>query len=227
MPFRCVCDGRERKQNAYDHMVVGKIALDHVLALTRRITRRGTAWVLRPWWVVRFARFGSGSTIAFPARFFGNYSICIGREVTIWHNSRIEARRAQVGVTRILIGDRTIIHPYAHIGAVDRVSIGDDCLFASGVYITDHDHNMNDPDNVAARNGRDWVSAPVVIGDKVWIGEKACVLKGVTIGRCSIIGAGSVVTRSVPPYSIAAGVPARVIRRFDHASKKWVAADGR
>ena len=59
---------------------------------------------------------------------------------------------------------------------------------------------------------------PVVIEDDVWVGSRVIILKGVTIGRGSVIAAGSVVTRSIPPYSICAGVPARVLKpRFDEA----------
>ena len=66
---------------------------------------------------------------------------------------------------------------------------------------------------------------PVHIGDKVWVGESVCILPGVTIGECSIIGAGSVVTKSIPPYSIAVGTPAKVIKRYNFDTRSWIKVD--
>ena len=69
------------------------------------------------------------------------------------------------------------------------------------------------------------LASPVEIGANVWLGERVCVLRGVTIGEGSIVGAGSVVTKDIPPRSIAVGAPARVIRRWDEAAHRWVPVD--
>jgi acetyltransferase-like isoleucine patch superfamily enzyme len=87
----------------------------------------------------------------------------------------------------------------------EEIRIGEDVMFAEGVLIRDSDdHPVND-------NGR--VTAPIVIEDHVWVGMRAMVLKGVTIGRGSIVAAGAVVVRDVPPASLVAGVPATVRRQ--------------
>jgi acetyltransferase-like isoleucine patch superfamily enzyme len=125
------------------------------------------------------------------------------------------------GVVRISIGDLTTIQPHVHIGAVDSVRIGRGVLMAPFVYISDHDHDWSDPDDPVILNGR-VSAAPVEIGDFVWLGERVCVLKGVTVGAHSVIGAGSIVTRDVPPYTVAAGAPARAIRYYDHNQRTWV-----
>lgn len=93
------------------------------------------------------------------------------------------------------------------IGAVERVEIGAHSLVAQGSYITDSDHILDDPDSPIAGQGQR-VKGPIIIEDNVWIGANCVVTSGVRIGRGSVVGAGSVVTHDVPPFSIATGVPA-------------------
>lgn len=102
------------------------------------------------------------------------------------------------------------------IGAVitcrAAITIGENALIAEYVTIRDQDHCFG-PGRITAPS--EFTTAPVVIGKNVWIGAKATVTKGVTIGDNVVIGANSVVTRDIPPNSIAAGVPARVIRSIE------------
>jgi acetyltransferase-like isoleucine patch superfamily enzyme len=178
--------------------------------------------ILQAWrWRYSLGSFGARASIAAPARVIGGRSICVGKGVQIWGYARIEALNARPGVTRIEIGDGSVIQPFVHIGAVQRVRIGRGCLFASRVYITDHDHDFSDPSDPVVSNGR-VIAAPVEIGDHVWLGEGVIVLRGVSIGSRSIVGAGSVVTRDIPALTVAAGSPARVIRRWDLSSHAWV-----
>jgi lipopolysaccharide O-acetyltransferase len=118
------------------------------------------------------------------------------------------------------------VNDYVHIGAIERVEIGDNVLIASRVFISDHNHGQYDvPDPRCAPDvipdQRPVVSKPVRIERNVWIGEQVCILPGVTIGEGSIIGAGAVVIRDVPPNSIAVGNPAKCVRRFDPVDKAW------
>ena len=109
----------------------------------------------------------------------------------------------------IRIGQRTRING-ASIHAQGSVTIGADTLIAAFVQIADCDGHVLDPaDRIAGM--RD-AAQPVVIGDRVWIGAGATILKGVTIGDECVVGAGSVVTKDLPPRTLCAGVPARVIR---------------
>lgn len=127
---------------------------------------------------------------------------------------------------RILIGRNVQINDYVHIGSVSSVSIGNNVLIASKVFISDHNHGSysglehSSPEEPPAL--RPIVSNPVVIEDNVWIGEFVSVLPGVKIGAGSIIGANSVVTSDIPSNSIAVGVPARVIKKFDFKTSKWI-----
>jgi acetyltransferase-like isoleucine patch superfamily enzyme len=103
----------------------------------------------------------------------------------------------------IHIGNGTYLNRNTEIVAAEQVWIGRDCKIARDVIIMDSDQHP-------LPNGT-LVAAPVLIEDRVWIGARAIVLKGVTIGHDAVIGAGSVVTRSVPPQVVAAGVPARIL----------------
>ena len=123
-------------------------------------------------------------------------------------------------------GRNVQLNDYIHIAAVDSVSIGDNVLIASKVFIADHNHGSygaddehDSPEMPPAQ--RALRSAPVKIEENVWIGEFVSILPGVTIGRGSIIGTMSVVNKDIPPHCVAAGVPARVIKTFDFASGQW------
>ena len=122
-------------------------------------------------------------------------------------------------------GDNIQVNDYVHIGAVNKVSIGNNVLIASKVFISDHNHgfynglDQSSPDEVP--ENRPLQSAPVCIEDNVWLGENVAVLPGVTIGRGSIIGSNSVVSKNIPPNCIAVGIPARAIKEYNFKSKQW------
>ena len=117
----------------------------------------------------------------------------------------------------LILGNNVSMENDCHVAAAFHVEIQDDVLMASGVYVSDHSHGGTAAADLALPpNERAIVSkGPVVIEAQVWLGENVCVLPGVRIGRSSIIGANSVVTRDIPPRSVAVGAPARVIRTLD------------
>jgi acetyltransferase-like isoleucine patch superfamily enzyme len=190
--------------------------------LWKRLTKR--RYLMAHFFWPHYYRFFIGSmgkgciieradTIANPERIF------IGSGVRIGHSARIEAISTFAGVTynsKIIIGDGTVILPYVHIGAARFISIGDNVLMASRVFITDHDHSY---DNSEIHVGLQPLTvSPVTIGDFVWLGENVVVCKGVTIGRNAIVGANSVVTTNIPPFATAVGAPARSIKIREHRS---------
>lgn len=102
------------------------------------------------------------------------------------------------------------IYDYTMIDVHSKLEIGENTLIAPFCYITDYDHVTKDRDKPIKVQG--YKSAVIEIGKNVWIGAKTVILKGVTIGNNSVVGAGSVVTRDVPANSVAVGSPARVIK---------------
>ena len=126
---------------------------------------------------------------------------------------------------RLIIGDNVQMNDYVHIAVTDLVTIGDDVLIASRVFISDHNHGDYrggthcHPSTPPAL--RQLTSAPVHIGHRVWIGEQVCILPGIRIGNGAVVGASSVVTRDVPENTIVAGNPAKVIRSFNSATQQW------
>jgi len=187
-----------------------------------KISRKLIGMVAFAYYANKLKKIGRGTYIGLPCYFQGHDGIEMGRSVTIWPRNRLEARHTETQKGRILIGDMSILQPFCHIGAAMEVIIGSRVLIASNVYITDHDHAFEFGDNgTPLGHHKDIYAKKVIIEDHVWLGEKVCVLKGVTIGYASIVGAGSVVSKSIPPYSIAVGNPARVIKKYDAASKSW------
>lgn len=109
------------------------------------------------------------------------------------------------------VGPDTFINQGVRISCSRRISIGTGCLIGDDSVILDNDYH-------ALPGEEEPTSAPVTIGDHVWIATRVIVLRGVTIGDSSVIGAGSVVTKDIPPFSLAVGVPARVIRKVTEPS---------
>jgi acetyltransferase-like isoleucine patch superfamily enzyme len=175
-------------------------------------------------WNSRLGAIGDRSHIDSPAYVVGGKGIRLGSRVQVWRNARLEALPTTAGQGTITLEDDVMLQPYAHLAAVKSVQLGRGVMCGSHVYISDHDHDFANPDEPAISNNR-VIAAPVAIGDYTWLGENVVVLKGVEIGEHCVIGAGSIVTRSIPPYSVAVGAPARVVRRFDHQQKRWVKAE--
>jgi acetyltransferase-like isoleucine patch superfamily enzyme len=128
----------------------------------------------------------------------------IGRGLLLEANATISADTG-----RIRIGKDVYISRGATIGAVQLVEIGDHCLVGPGCYVTDADHRFDDPEVPIPLQGM-LSKGPTIIEDNVWLGANVVVTSGVRIGRRSVVGANSVVTRDIPPYSKVAGSPASV-----------------
>lgn len=174
-----------------------------------------------------FLVFRNARLIRFPFRVRGKKYIEIDKGFTTGFNCRLDAFDFN-NSNKILIriGKNVEINDDVHIAAVERVEIGDNVLIASKVFITDHNHGSyskerHDSPEVSPSK-RPLISFPVKIEDNVWIGEFVSVLPGVTIGRGSIIGTMSVVTKNIPPNSIAVGSPAKVIKKFDYNVNEWI-----
>lgn len=122
------------------------------------------------------------------------------------------------------IGDGVVIGDYNRFASMNSIVIEDNVLFAAYVHITDHSHEYRNPDIPVVKQGV-FTKGGVRICKGSWIGLRASILSGVTIGEHSVVAAGSVVTKDVPAFSVVAGVPAKVIKRYDFDKKEWVNAN--
>jgi acetyltransferase-like isoleucine patch superfamily enzyme len=112
---------------------------------------------------------------------------------------------------RIVIGAGTFLNLGVQVAAVGLVEIGAHCMFANGCFVTDANHRFDDPRTPVPWQGFT-SKGPTRVGDNVWCGANVVITSGVTVGERCVIGANSVVTRDLPPRSIAAGSPARVLK---------------
>lgn len=176
--------------------------------------------------------YKSARLIRLPIEVRGAALIDMGSQLTTGKNCRIEAfvneENYQSKQKTILFGTNVTLNDNVHIAGYYSVKIGNNVLIASKVFISDHNHGkysgldeFSSPDVIP--NDRPLSGGAVDIQDNVWLGEFVVVLPGVTIGKGSIIGAMSVVNRSIPPNSIAVGSPAKVIKQYDFVEKLWKA----
>lgn len=177
-------------------------------------------WYTKKFLAPQFAQLGRGGVFMSPryVEVFGG-PIVIGDYVHVIATADRKVRFtvwpqwAEEGI--IEVGDYCLICPGVRISAARRITIGNSCMLAQGVYITDADwHGIYD------RSAPVGQAEPVLIGENVWIGDSAIVGKGVSIGNNSIIGAGAVVIKDIPADVIAAGNPARVIKELDPAQPR-------
>lgn len=148
-----------------------------------------------------------------------------GKYITVGHNVRtkpglhiaaIDRIKNQIFKPNIIIGNDVSINYDVHIACISRVEIGDGSLLASKVFITDHYHGDTSYESLVIPPSKRALTSkgPVIIGSNVWIGENVAIMPGVRIGNNSVIGANAVVTNDIPSYSVAVGVPAKVIREY-------------
>ena len=115
-------------------------------------------------------------------------------------------------VDKMKFGNNVSVHPMCYFQASGGIEIGNDVSIAHGVTLMTQNHSYEDR-NIPIKD-QPVISKPIIIEDNVWIGAKATVLYGRRIGKNSVIAAGAVVTKDVPPNTVVAGVPARVIKEF-------------
>ncbi len=118
---------------------------------------------------------------------------------------------------RIVLKKHVYLGEYTILSSKGQIEVGENTIIASHAFVVDFDHRFDRPELSFYDSGFD--CRRVTIGSNVWVGAGTKILKGVSIGDGCVIGAGSVVTRDVPPYSIAVGVPARVIRKREKGPK--------
>jgi len=187
--------------------------------LIKKILRKWNRWFINRFIRPQFDQLGHSTAIHQPTtlQITGN-NIAAGNFLHIISNRQqpvtLTSWRSKQQRGEIVIGDYCLISPGVNIAAAQSINIGDNCMLASGVYISDSDwhgtYNRIRPFRC---------TQPVTLNNNVWIGLRAIIGKGVTIGENSIIGAGAVVINDIPANSIAAGNPAKIVKRLDPKKK--------
>ena len=178
-----------------------------------------------PWYLVKRAfatarskgvvkEFGKGSLIAPGVKLYTPQYISIGNNSSIMSHCIIETCPINEDKPHLLIGENVSLGEYSHITCANKVTIGNGVLTGRFVLITDNSHGNNTKEvaDIAPLAREIHSNGPVYIGENVWIGDKVTILPNVTIGKGCIIAANAVVTKDIPEYSVAAGVPAKVIK---------------
>lgn len=183
-----------------------------------------------------FANAPNNLNISLPRRIHGAEFMTVGNDVWIGPNSMLMAitnypsaimqpktnqQNRQYFHPKIFIGDCVSATGGLQIAAMSNITVESHVMFATNINITDGLHGFEHTHEPYKYQSMFRI-APVTIKHGCWIGQNTVIMPGVTIGEMSIIGANSVVSRNIPPYSIAVGSPARVIKKWDEAAEKWL-----
>lgn len=211
------------------HYRIHKIIALIRFALTTLFTKRSTFYNFK---YAHAKLFGQpkiviGKSNTFKEMFIANanfntndIAIRIGDNNFFDSNSQLNSQRGTID-----IGNNNFVGPNCIFQGFGGVVVGSNCMIAGNTFISSSNHDIEDPlsrEYLIKEIGR-----YVVISDKVWIGANCTITAGVTIGKCAIVAAGSVVTKNVEPYTIVGGVPAKVIKIYNQETKKWELCNNR
>jgi acetyltransferase-like isoleucine patch superfamily enzyme len=181
-------------------------------------------------WMIRrkFRHLGKNSVIMPVLNSANEKYIGIGSNVDVGAFCRITVATEFGGhkvksenKVRIKIGDNVSIGNNSFLSANNNIEIGNNAIISSYVFITDHDHGFLDMEKNLDEQPLS-EGGFVKIGDNVFLGVKSSILKNTTIGERAVIAANAVVTKDVPAFSVVAGNPAKVIKRYDFEEKEWI-----
>ena len=159
---------------------------------------------------------GRGTLLAQGVKIYRGEHLAIGAHSSIMSHCIIETSPADGKAPILEIGDNVSIGEYSHITCANKITIGNGVLTGRFVLITDNAHGKctNEDSDIAPLQRNIYSKGEVIINENVWIGDKATILPGVTIGKGAVIAANAVVTKDVPDYTIVAGVPAKIVKRI-------------
>lgn len=166
-----------------------------------------------------FKEFGKKVSIVDPDIIEGEEFISLEDGVSFNSGVWMSALKTHKNNPSIMIKEGTTIGRFAHIIAIDEIVIENNVLIADKVYISDNIHSFNKIDTPIIHQEIEF-KGQVSIGENSWIGENVSII-GAKIGKHCVIGANSVVNRSIPNHSVAVGIPAKVIKRYNFATKRW------
>ena len=166
--------------------------------------------VAAAWLRLLGVRVGRGCTLRGPIHVFGDpRRVTIGEGCSLHAGVTFWTHDYGPGHGRIVLGRRVTCLRGVTFNSYQRIEIGDDSAFGDGCYVQDNDHGTEPETPVMQQPSH---GSPIAIGADVWFGARCIVLKGVSVGDHTIVGAGSVVVKSLPPEVVAVGVPCRVVK---------------
>lgn len=171
-----------------------------------------------------FGFFGHGSWLKQPDQIYGSSRIFIGDRVRIEKGAVLYAVSQYAGISydgRIVVGKGSFLNRYFNATAAIGIEIGENVACGSNVFLCDFDHDYSDP-SVGRIDSPLSIKGPIKIGNRCWLGANVFVASGVELGEGCVVGANSVVTKSFPPNTVLAGVPAKPIRQWDPSNSKWL-----
>lgn len=175
------------------------------------------------YWKKKFAGCNGVISIGNNITFQNPDCLYFGSGVGIGNNTYFLPTKLYAGIKyspKIVIGNNCWIGIRNSFAAIDGITVGNNVLFAGYVHITDHSHGYEDLSQPIKQQPL-ICKGPIVIEDDCWLGFSCEILSGVHIGKHSIVAARAVVTKDVPPYSIVAGNPARVVKQYNFDTQKW------
>ncbi len=167
---------------------------------------------------------GERSRIGRGCQLNGTHAIVIGRDCVIGEHSWLNVNSMDPKTSRIEIGDSSLIGRRNFISSGSFIRLGPYTLTGPDCHLACSDHRIVDVTVPYITTGSS-IDASITLGVNCWLGSSVIVLGQVTIGHGSVIGAGAVVLKDVPPFSLVVGNPARLIKRFDFTQKIWIPAD--
>lgn len=168
---------------------------------------------------VKINSCGYGLIVGKRCKFIGISSINLGNQVNIRDYASLFCNQINSTIPKLTIGSNVLIGEFCSIGCSNSITIGNNVMLAPHVHITDRNHTFEDINTPI--NRQPCVSQPVSIGDESWLGYGSQIMPGVTIGKHCVIAAGAIVTKDIPDYSIAAGMPAKIIKQYNFETSKW------
>lgn len=180
-------------------------------------------YIMHPLTVFKIAKKGKRFVIGRNAQIKCGKKIRIGKNVCIGNNARLMCYTDFAGEkleAEIVIKDGCYIaHDFTVLSGAP-ITIGKNVLIASNVLISSENHSIDPECNIPYKHQK-LITNPVSIGENCWIGQNAVILSGVKIGQGSVVGAQSVVTKSVDEYTIVAGNPAKAIKKYNFSTHEW------